>query len=186
MQVSWVPMVAQVICTLFIPAFCYLFISRLQMGLIGAGLALTVTNLCEYTAVTIISYSVPRIQEAMFLPSKESLRDWNEYLAVSVPATVMICAEWWSFEILAVISGYLGVQMLAANVILLNIMALMFMFPLGFQEGICSLVGSAIGANRVIAAKEISRFTFVISWGICMSVSVVVFLSRDMISKCFT
>jgi MATE family multidrug resistance protein len=66
------------------------------------------------------------------LPTKESLDDWAEYISIAIPATIMVCAEWWCFEVFVLISSYLGVAYLATNVIMQNIASLMFMVPLGF------------------------------------------------------
>ena len=44
----------------------------------------------------------------------EVFRGWSEYIKVSAPATLMICAEWWAFELLTVIAGRLGTHELAA------------------------------------------------------------------------
>ena len=32
----------------------------------------------------------------------------NEYLKISLPATVMLCAEWWSYEFLILMAASLG------------------------------------------------------------------------------
>ena len=44
LQVSWVPMMAQVACTLLHFFWCHLFIMQLDFRVYGAGLAMTVTN----------------------------------------------------------------------------------------------------------------------------------------------
>jgi len=61
----------------------------------------------------------------------EAFRGWGEYLQVSLPATAMICAEWWAFEALTIMAGILGVTELASQTISLNMLALLFMVPLG-------------------------------------------------------
>ena len=61
------------------------------------------------------------------------MRGWGEYLGVSVPATVMICSEWWAFEILTVMAGILGVVELACQVIIGNVSATLFTVALGVQ-----------------------------------------------------
>ena len=90
---------------------------------------------------------VPKIKETLLWPSKEALNGWREYFAISFPVTVMICAEIWSFEFYTLTSGYLGVAQQASQVILLNICNGVFIVGASFMEAICSLVGSAIGAN---------------------------------------
>jgi Na+-driven multidrug efflux pump len=98
----------------------------------------------------------------------------------------MICAEWWCFEMFILASSYIGVIELAANAITLNIAALSFMVPLGFQEGISSLVGSSIGANNVTLAKQITRFTFMLSYVCSCLVALSLFIFRVEIAELFT
>lgn len=60
------------------------------------------------------------------------------------------------------------------------------MVPLGFQEAICSMVGSSIGANNIALARKISKLTYIISHSICLLISVFVFVFRNTIAHIFT
>jgi MATE family multidrug resistance protein len=166
--------------------WCYIFIIKYGYGIYGAGYAMALTCFIEFVAVTILAHSVERIQEALFFPTRKSFRGWSEYFEVSVPATIMICAEWWSFELFVVASSYFDVNHFAANVILQNLMTTMFMVPLGLQEGICSLVGSSIGANSVAQGKQIALFTSTLSFGFCAFASICLYLFRSSIATLFT
>ena len=110
-------MIAQVACSILHLYWCHLFIIKLDYRIYGAGLAMTVSNLVQFTIITILSHNIPRIKDALFWPTMDSFREWNEYLSISLPATMMLCAEWWAFEINVVASGYFGVAQLAANTI---------------------------------------------------------------------
>jgi MATE family multidrug resistance protein len=120
------------------------------------------------------------------MPTSDCLTGWGEYFAVSVPATIMICAEWWSFELFVVASSYMGTDYLAAMVILQNVMTTMFMVPLGLQEGVCSLVGSRIGANDVAGAKQTAYLTTLVSLGLCVVASVGLYFGRTSIATMFS
>ena len=43
----------------------------------------------------------------------------------------MLCFEWWCFELLAIFSGLISVEALAAEVVIVNIVTFIFMIPLG-------------------------------------------------------
>jgi multidrug resistance protein, MATE family len=139
---------------------------------------MALTGAIQLITVTLLAFRVPRIRKALFMPDSRVFSGWREYLGISVPATIMICAEWWAFELFVVASSYLGVDQLAANVVMQNIAFLMFMFPQGFLEGICCLVGSSIGADNVPLARRIFKLTFGFSYGLCMCVSILVFTCR--------
>lgn len=71
-------------------------------------------------------------------------------------------------------------------VILQNISICFFMIPIGFQEGICSLVGCAIGANRVALGKQIAKFTFWLSYACCMLATLTLYLLSESVSGLFS
>ena len=48
----------------------------------------------------------------------------------------MLCPEWWGYEIVTILGGYIGVNEQAVLVVLFNIIAFMFMVPLGLQSSI--------------------------------------------------
>ena len=67
----------------------------------------------------------------MFWPNRDTFNGWNDYLAISLPSTVMLLAEGWAFNVMGVFAGLISVTDQAANTILLMIIAIMFMVPMG-------------------------------------------------------
>ena len=35
----------------------------------------------------------------------ESLQDWGKYARISIPGMLMLCIEWWAFEIGVILTG---------------------------------------------------------------------------------
>ena len=103
-------MFAFIVGTLLHGVWCYLYIEYLNYGVIGGGMATATTNILIYATITLHSNCIPRIQKALFWPTADSFTEWREYLSISLPATVMICAEWWAFEILIILAGYISVE----------------------------------------------------------------------------
>jgi|DEB19_MinimDraft_2_1074335.scaffolds.fasta_scaffold24701_1 MATE family multidrug resistance protein len=75
------------------------------------------------------------------------MQDWYSFLKLGVPSTAMACFEWWAFEVIAIFAGVLGVTELSAQVVIVNIMGMVFMIPLGIQFAASSLVGNQVGKN---------------------------------------
>ena len=61
------------------------------------------------------------IKQSFFWFKKETFEDLGEYIKIGIPSCVMLCLEWWSFEVLALIAGYIDVMTIAAYVILINV-----------------------------------------------------------------
>ena len=69
----------------------------------------------------------------------------------------MLLAEGWAFNVLGVLAGLISVTDQAVNTILLNLIAIMFMVPMGIQSAACAIIGEQIGANRVSEARAYFR-----------------------------
>ena len=88
------------------------------------------------------------------MPDISSFYGWGEYLGVSLPATIMCCAEWWAVEILVGIAGTMGVPQQASQTMVASINYLLIMAPMGVQEASTGLIGNCIGADNVQLAKR--------------------------------
>lgn len=92
----------------------YIFMVKWDLMIVGAGYAVALTSFLLWASVTLISQRIERIRPALLLPSRDSFRGWGEYFAVSIPATVMLCCEWWYFESLILLASSFGTAQLAA------------------------------------------------------------------------
>lgn len=81
---------------------------------------------------------------------KEGLK---EYVIFGVSSMGTICLEWWSFEIMMLLSSYISVKATATQIIIMNTCSLFYMLPLGLQISSSVLIGKKIGALKVPAAK---------------------------------
>ena len=71
----------------------------------------------------------------------------------------MLCAEYWAWQFLAIISGNLGVEAQANMMITMQVAALANTICLGIQEASCVVVGHQIGANNIQLAKKFTYMT---------------------------
>jgi len=135
---------------------------------------------------TIYGHCIPEIKKAIQCPNKDSFTGWGAYLRISLPATVMLLAEGWAFNVLGVLAGLISVTDQAANTILLMLIAIMFMVPMGIQSAACAIIGEQIGANRVPLAKEYFRLMSIITLVMLLVVQALVYFGRDSLVNVFT
>ena len=179
-------MVAQVISSVLHIVLCIFCVSRFDMGVRGLGLATMITYFSMFFFTTIYSHCISAISEALQWPTKDSFVGWYDYLRISLPATVMLLAEGWAFNVLGVLAGLISVTDQAVNTILLNLIAIMFMVPMGIQSASCAIIGEQIGANRVRQAKEYFRVMVFASLGMLLIIQVLFITAKDPIIRCFT
>ena len=53
-------------------------------------------------------------KDMIFWYDSSCYRGIFHYLKIGVPGMLMVCLEWWAFEILAIFSGLIGVKELAS------------------------------------------------------------------------
>ena len=114
----------------------YLFIIYLDMGVLGAAIALNITFCVNFLVQEFFIRFIdwPFFKDFITPFFQRSTLNWigtKEFLKLAVPGTMMQCAEWWAFEVLAIFAGILGKHQLAAQVAIINIIGLIYMVPCG-------------------------------------------------------
>ena len=60
-------------------------------------------------------------QESWHWFNSDSFANLYQYYKLGIPAILMTSTEWWSYDILALLSGWIGPVDLAANSIIFNL-----------------------------------------------------------------
>jgi MATE family multidrug resistance protein len=112
----------------------------------------------------------PAVKRTLQPYSKEAWTNWKEFFMLGLPGTIMLCSEWWAYEILAVFASILGTTEVASQTIILQTASLAFMVPLGMGVACASLVGNSLGAGKKQLAIKLGKLSigsiFVLEIGI--------------------
>lgn len=180
------PVYVQIGTTVLHFVWCYLFITVLNLRVVGAALALDITYILNWLILDLYVHFSKTCHRTWTLPTKESTQNLWAYLKIGIAGAMMLCFEWWAFELLAIFSGYLGVAQLAAEVVIINIVSFIFMLPLGISYAASCLVGNYIGERNVKLAKRFANLT--VAFNILCTVVLIIILAtlREGISRLFT
>ena len=121
--------------------WCFIF--HMEMGLIGAAIATSIT----YSLLPILS-----ILYIFLFKGGDAWGGWDsreafslchlgEFMRLGVPGVLMMCSEWWAFEIVALMAGWFGEKTLAAQTVVLSTTSLCYMIPLGVSIASSTKVG---------------------------------------------
>jgi MATE family multidrug resistance protein len=94
--------------------FCWLFVHKLDRGVVGAAIAhnitasLTILFLCSY-----VSFQ-KEIKDAWYLPTKKTFHNLKEFLDLAIPGVLMLLLENTNMQIMLLLAGTLGSDDLAA------------------------------------------------------------------------
>ena len=131
----------------------------------GIGLATSITHTFKFLFTFIYVYCSKKINKALSRPRmKETFSNWKEYLKLSIPIIVILCAEWWACELITILAGMIGVREQATYTIVVTALSTIFEVPLATGEASCALIGNCIGANNVKLAKRFFTMTWVINF----------------------
>eukprot|EP00947_MAST-08B_sp_MAST-8B-sp1_P004589 g4589.t1 len=86
--------------------------------------------------------------------NRQVFTGWWPILRLGLPGIIMICSEWWSWEVNSLAAGWLGHVTLAAQGVALTTCALMFMLPQGLGLVASILIGNALGRGDAAGARR--------------------------------
>lgn len=81
-----------------------------DMGVSGLGIATAITYTLMFVFVTVYSHCNRAISPALFWPRKDTFSSWGSYLAISVPATLMLMANSCVIQVMGVLAGLISIR----------------------------------------------------------------------------
>ncbi|XP_047676462.1 solute carrier family 47 member 4 isoform X1 [Tachysurus fulvidraco] len=118
--------------------------------------------------------------------SSESLQEWDGYMKLAIPSTLMLCFEWWIYEIGGFLAGMLGEIDLAAQHVVIMLAYINYMIPAGIQGAACVRVGNALGAGNTAGAILTSKVSFICAAVLAIIQGVVLGGTKSVIGFLFT
>ncbi|NWX13357.1 S47A1 protein, partial [Aegotheles bennettii] len=118
--------------------------------------------------------------------SSECLLEWDSFTALAIPSMLMICIEWWTYEIGSFLIGLLSVVELSAQSIIYEVSVVAFMIPLGLATAASVQVGNALGAGNIETAKRSSSTSLLCTGGFCVAMGAILAASKDVLGYIFT
>uniref|UniRef100_A0AAZ3QDQ4 Multidrug and toxin extrusion protein n=1 Tax=Oncorhynchus tshawytscha TaxID=74940 RepID=A0AAZ3QDQ4_ONCTS len=164
----------------------YILLFSLEMGVIGSAIA----NSLSQITISLLLYlyicwrGLHKNTWAGW--SSEALQEWGSYMQLAIPSTLMVCFEWWVWEIGGFLAGMLGEVDLAAQHVLLEIGAITYMFPLGVHAAACVRVGNALGAGDTSRALLTCKVALVLSGVLAVFQGIAIGSSRHVLGYIFT
>ena len=167
----------------------YLFIVQFNFGVEGAAISLAI----GYWTIAFLYMGYIRCT-SLYKSSwqgwrVDSINGWLHYCKYGIAGLLMLCLEWWTFEIGLLIVGATSagpkVQVGIFSV-LLNVGIQMVTIPIGFGVATTVRVGNLLGANDPFLARKVSYLSLGIIFVIGMVFSIIVLGLRSEIAQLFT
>ncbi|KFP89066.1 Multidrug and toxin extrusion protein 2, partial [Apaloderma vittatum] len=120
--------------------------------------------------------------------STECLQEWDSFISLAIPSMLMMCIEWWTYEIGSFLIGLLSVVELSAQSIIYEVSVVAFMIPLGLSTAASVQVGNALGAGDAETAKRSSNTSLLLlcTGCLCVAVGAILAATKDVLGYIFT
>ncbi|XP_006973641.1 multidrug and toxin extrusion protein 1 isoform X2 [Peromyscus maniculatus bairdii] len=164
----------------------YVFLHQLHLGVMGSAMANTISQYA--LAILLFLYILWRkLHQATWGGwSWECLQDWASFLQLAVPSMLMLCIEWWAYEIGSFLSGILGMVELGAQSITYELAIIVYMIPAGFSVAANVRVGNALGAGNIEQAKKSSAVSLIITELFAVTFCALLLGCKDLVGYIFT
>ncbi|XP_031728410.1 multidrug and toxin extrusion protein 1-like isoform X1 [Anarrhichthys ocellatus] len=164
----------------------YIFLNHLDLGVAGSAAANAIS---QYTlAVFLFVYICSRgLHTATWDGwSRECLQEWGPFLCLAIPSMLMLCLEWWLYEIAGFLAGIISEVELGAQSIVYELATIVYMFPVGFSVAASVRVGNALGAGNTEQAKLSSKVSVICAFIVSCFIGACLSLSKDVVGYIFT
>ncbi|NXR49404.1 S47A1 protein, partial [Hippolais icterina] len=118
--------------------------------------------------------------------SSECLLEWDSFTSLAIPSMLMMCIEWWTYEIGSFLIGLLSVVELSVQSIIYEVSVVAFMIPLGLGTAASVQVGNALGAGNVEVAKRSSNTSLICTGVFSIIVGSILAATRNVLGHVFT
>ncbi|XP_056412881.1 multidrug and toxin extrusion protein 2-like [Hyla sarda] len=151
--IIWPQVITGVAVNLVNAAVNAILIYGLNLGVVGSACASTISQFAMSGLLFI--YIIWKKLHVLTWGgwSRDCLQEWGSFIHLAIPSMLMVCIEWWSFEIGGFLAGLISVVELGAQAIMLQLMTAAYMIPVGFSVAASVRIGNALGAGDVEQAK---------------------------------
>ncbi|XWS08574.1 hypothetical protein CRYUN_Cryun40dG0013900 [Craigia yunnanensis] len=166
---TWPLMWSALVSTIFHLPITIILSFTLRLGILGIAISTFITNfntlfflLCYmfYTRTTHVpgeSIQTPLSSSPLPPPSSTALigEEWRVLLRLAIPSCIAVCLEWWWYEFMTILAGYLSEPRvaLATSAIVIQTTSLMYTLPTALSASASIRVGNELGAGRPSRAR---------------------------------
>ncbi|KAG8521927.1 Multidrug and toxin extrusion protein 2, partial [Galemys pyrenaicus] len=164
----------------------YILVSVLSLGVRGSAYANTMSQFVQITFLFLYIVLKKLYLETWAGWSSQCLQDWGPFFHLAIPSMLMVCVEWWAYEIGSFLMGLISVLDLSAQAIIYEVSTVVYMVPMGLSIAVCVRVGMALGATDIVQAKRSAISGVLCSVGTSLVVGILLLILKNKLGHIFT
>ncbi|XP_038892623.1 protein DETOXIFICATION 12-like [Benincasa hispida] len=136
--------------------FCWLMVYKAGLRNLGGALSMSLSYWLNVILLALYMKFSPRCEKTRGVISMELFQGIREFFSLAIPSAVMVCLEWWSFELIILLSGLLPNPELETSVlsVCLNTIATLYSIAYGLGAAGSTRVSNELGAGNPQAARR--------------------------------
>ncbi|CDY39617.1 BnaC05g11460D [Brassica napus] len=133
---------------------CWLLVYKSGLGFLGGALAMGLSNWLYAILLGSIMYFSSSCFETRAPLTMEIFNGVGEFFSYALPSAAMVCLEWWSYELIILLSGLLPNPELETSVlsVCLQTVATIYSIPLAISAAASTRISNELGAGNSRAA----------------------------------
>ncbi|KAK8532270.1 hypothetical protein V6N13_131606 [Hibiscus sabdariffa] len=167
---------------------CWVLVFKSGLGYTGAALAISVSYWYNMILLGLYIRYSSSCEKTRSLHLKDVFMSVGEFLRFAVPSAVMACLEWWSFEILVLMSGLLPNSKLETSVlsICFSSDSLHYNIPLGISVAASTRISNELGAGNPQAAQVTTFVSVLLTLVETLIASTILFCCRHVFGYAYS
>ncbi|XP_075522319.1 LOW QUALITY PROTEIN: protein DETOXIFICATION 14-like [Primulina tabacum] len=167
---------------------CWALVYKSGLENLGAAVAMDIS---EWLNVSILGLYMKYSSVCAKTRAQISMKIFDgvkDFFRFAIPSAVMVCLEWWSFELLILLSGILPNPQLETSVlsVCLNTIATLYAIPYGLASGASTRISNELGAGNPQGARVSVIALMILAVTEAIIVSASLFASRNVFGYVFS
>ncbi|XP_048468299.1 multidrug and toxin extrusion protein 1-like [Rhincodon typus] len=164
----------------------YLLLNIFSLGVQGSAAANAVSQYCQAIFLFVYIRWRKLYVNTWAAWSTDCLQEWGLFVRLAIPSMLMLCIEWWSYEVGAFLAGIINEAELGAQSVVYQILLVVYMIPLGYGVASAVHVGNALGAGNPEKAKNVAKAALWCVGFLALVIFAVLEAIKDVIGYVFT
>ncbi|XP_059458416.1 protein DETOXIFICATION 14-like isoform X1 [Corylus avellana] len=168
--------------------FCWVLVFKSTLKHLGGALAIGMSYWLNVILLGLYMKYNSACAKTRAPISMEMFQGIGEFFRFAIPSAVMICLEWWSFELLILLPGLLPNPALETSVlsVCLATLSTLYMIPDGLGAAASTRVSNELGAGNPQAARLAVTVVMLITVTGALIISSALFASRHVFGYIFS
>ena len=143
------------------PLWCWIFIFKLEYDALGCGISMIISQSINMILSSLYIHLWNPCPESYFCLNYDCFKGWLSYLKFTFPSLILMCAEWWAFEIQSIIAINITQLDYAVHIIIASLASILYTISIGFGMAASMLVAKHITERNTYDAKKIALTIFI-------------------------